>query len=823
MNLFKRKFLVTTMAATAAMSWSYEAAAKSLDHQLSDALAAASVLDTFEVIVTFYGDEQANTQQLNLMRSHGILGGAMLQNAPMVAAVATKSQIESLYQEEAVRSIWLNSPMTLDNAGSTAITGVDQLRADPDFRINGIPYSGRGIGVVVNDSGIDGTHNDLKFPNHTVQNVLAQTNLQSFSDMAPITYTENVPNTDIAGGHGSHVAGIVGGSGAMSNGKYEGVAPGADLIGYGSGAALFVLDTIGGFDYALTHQYDYNIRVISNSFGNTGDVGTDFNPDDPTNILTKKLSDRGVVVVFSAGNSGNGESTITGNFKKAPWVITVAAGDKSGKLADFSSRGVKGKGGTAEVDGELYEWVDSPSVTAPGVDVISVRDSLSSLGGLSLQDDMAVLTPEELPFYTLSSGTSMSAPHVSGIVALMLEANPNMNWQDVKSILMETATNMPGREQWEVGAGYVNAYAAVQSVLDPSRQFGDFNFVNRSFNAEALTSVASEEVVTVSFLPVGDNPGVPFEVSDEISLISASAQVSENTVALVLESPSGKRYGSGISLPVLGENISVTAEAEAGTWHVKLSGIGGLAGVDVDPVGVGNGYALPGDVDARIKMIKTDGFAGLNDIEESGYRPFIEYGVANRLFDARNYGFDADALLTRGELADYLTMGVAVKQSNDANNQLFNDVDAATRAAVNSVTAIGATLSDVEFEMLPMMSAQDHGVFFPQGEVSKVDLAYALVQSNGLQQAAMDFTGDIVVYFDDIVVVVEDQDQISDDMKGYVQLALDMGLLSVDFSLQRKIGISVDASYVLKAHFNPSDSVNRADAAVAMVRAYEYK
>ena len=69
------------------------------------------------------------------------------------------------------------------------------------------------------------------------------------------------------------------------------------------------------------------------------------------NIATKKLADNGVIVVFSAGNSGSGEGTITGNFKKAPWVITVAAGDKTGNLASFSSRGVS-KGGVVSINGE---------------------------------------------------------------------------------------------------------------------------------------------------------------------------------------------------------------------------------------------------------------------------------------------------------------------------------------------------------------------------------------------------------------------------------------------------------------------------------------
>ena len=418
--------------------------AKSLGPEISQLLTQATEQDVFEVIVTFEGNKAVDSELMSVIQSAGVLGGVSLKSLPMVGITATKAQIEAIYASDKVRSIWYNAPLSLENDGSTQITGVDRLRADSSLRHKGMPYSGRGIGVVVNDSGVDGTHGDIKYPNHVVQNVLAQTNLNSLSSVLPITYQEDVDNTDIAGGHGSHVAGIIGGNGAMSSGKYQGVAPGAKIIGYGSGAGLFILDTLGGFDYALTHQFDYNIRVISNSFGNTSDTGTDFNPDDPTNIATKKLADNGVIVVFSAGNSGSGEGTITGNFKKAPWVITVAAGDKTGNLASFSSRGVKGKGGVVSINGEQLEWQDRPTITAPGVDVISARASLSSLSTLSLADDSEIMDINHVPYYTSMSGTSMAAPHISGIVALMLEANPNLTWREVKTILQETATNMPG-------------------------------------------------------------------------------------------------------------------------------------------------------------------------------------------------------------------------------------------------------------------------------------------------------------------------------------------------------------------------------------------
>ncbi len=73
-----------------------------------------------------------------------------------------------------------------------------------------------------------------------------------------------------------------------------------------------------GFDYALTNQQRYDVRVVTNSWGSSGDSCTDVDPTDPINVATKDLYDRNVVVVFSAGNSGPEECTISGNYKKAP-------------------------------------------------------------------------------------------------------------------------------------------------------------------------------------------------------------------------------------------------------------------------------------------------------------------------------------------------------------------------------------------------------------------------------------------------------------------------------------------------------------------------
>ncbi|HEX6315228.1 MAG TPA: S8 family serine peptidase, partial [Gemmatimonadaceae bacterium] len=610
---FAPRRLRASLLAAAILATPLIGQARQLDRHLEAVLPTLAAGEQVEIIISFENNGPLTAEQRQRLSTLG-LKGVTMRALPIAGALATPAQIRSLLAMHDVRSVWFNAPLEYDNKEATQITGVDRLRADSTLRTGlGLPYTGKGVGVVVNDSGVDGTHPDLQYPSHVVQNVAAQTNLYSLDSMLPITYVEGVANTDLGGGHGTHVAGTIGGTGAASpGGEFEGVAPGAGIIGYGSGAALFVLDTIGGFDYALTHQAQHNIRVISNSFGNTSDIGTEFDPDDPTNIATKRLADRGVVVVFSAGNSGPAEGTITGNFKKAPWVVAVAAGDKQGRRADFSSGGDASRGGTAVVDGETYTWTDRPTVTAPGVDIVSTRASLGVIDKLAAEQDATVLGPALAVRYTHMSGTSMAAPHVSGIVALMLEANPALGWREVKQILQETASNVPGAEPWEVGAGYVNAYAAVRGALGRGN-FGATVNAARTFNANAKISAGRVDDYAIEFSPVGETGSQQFQVGADIALVDARASVGENTVAISLTDPNGKRYGSSIALPVLGENIAVSAPGVPGTWTLTVRGVGSVSGVALDPAQVTNGYGIPGTINVRVKQMRTDGFSGLTD------------------------------------------------------------------------------------------------------------------------------------------------------------------------------------------------------------------
>ena len=778
---------------------------------LQEALNRAGPDDRLEVIVSYTNDGPLTTAQVDALRSIG-LRGLYFRSLPIAGVVATPYQVAQLATLPGVRSLWLNDRLEYENDGSTEITGVDRMRTDSRLRsFDGLPFSGKGVGVLINDSGIDGTHADLMYPTHVVQNVAGQTNLHAQDAMLPITYTEDVPNTDIGGGHGTHVAGIVGATGARSGGLYEGVAPGANLVGHGSGAALFILDSIGGFDYALTNQARYNIRVVSNSFGATSDVGTNFDPNDPTNIATKRLADRNIVIVFSAGNSGSGESTITGNFKKAPWVVLAAAGNKSGNLANFSSRGLEGNGGSVVIDGEIFAWEDRPTVATPGVDVISTR---ASTGDTWTDISDETIPVAYRPFYTTLSGTSMAAPHLSGIVALMLEANPQLHWSDVKRILQKTATNLPGDEAWEVGAGYASAHAAVAMARGLRTDFGKTVNLYRSFNSVPNISVQRDETHPIAFMPVGASGSVQFTVSADEVRVAASAFVSDNTVAVVLIDPDGTRYGSAISLPLLGPSIATSAPGKPGLWTLTVRGVGSVSGVALDPLGLTNGTAVPATINVRLKTWRVNSYTGLGDIAGHPAEGMIRFAVRERLVDGfANGTFRPNDPLTRGQLADYLVAGAGIRQFLPLTGvKTFNDTSGALLPFAEATAARGAALKDRAHRFDGVIRPIS-GKFVPAGNVNRADLAYSLVQSLGLQEAARAFNGDLTVRFNDTRIPIEDAAEVPSALRGYVQLALDLPVMNAYFSLEQG---PFDLVPKIKARFRPAEVVTRAGYAAAM-------
>jgi serine protease AprX len=777
----------------------------------------ASGINSFEVIVTFHGQSSPNLEQLALLKGTGVKNALTLKSLPMAGVVATSSQIQELAKSDQVRSIFLNEELTYYNADAKALTGVDKVRTDSSMtkENGGLPFTGKGIGVVVNDSGVDGTHKDHELGKNLVQNVMASANLHSISGLFPISYQENVPNTDTNSGHGTHVAGTVGGIGAMSGGKYEGAAPGADLIGYGSGAALFVLDGIGGFDYAISHQAKYNIRVITNSWGSSGD----FEPEHPINIASKAAYDRGITVLFAAGNSGPGENTHN-PYSKAPWVISVAAGEKSGKLADFSSRGTKDTGGTFEMDGKTWTWKDEPSVTAPGVDIVSTR-VIAPVSSLGVTDDVEGIDPAHVPYYTTMSGTSMATPHVAGITALLLEADPSLSPQEIKDILQQTATNMPGMESWEVGAGYVNAYAAMDRAVHDG-QYGETVNAYTTFNSN-VEMAASKEKFSLTYDPVNltSTNQHNFTVNENnttlVGQIHANGIDEEtgNPINLVLIDPSGNEYSSGVSLlfPLETDRTVVVDAPKPGEWKLEIRG---LRGAEENPTG---GAGLPEEVDGTITFKTAGGYTGLSDINGHAAASAIQTAVSERLVDGYADGsYKPNQLLTRSELAKYLVMGAEIRQSIDSKTNDFTDVKSSEAPFINAATARGGAFRDAKQISKGVILPKSAAEFAPDGTVDRTELAYSLVQSLGLEKQAGEMnTETLSVQYGDTRIPLDDASNIPQELRGYVQLALDLNILNAYFTVEQG---PYDLEPAVHASFKPAKTVTRGDYAVAAVRYY---
>jgi serine protease AprX len=390
-----------------------------------------------EVIVTFNDIDDVNS----LANKLGV-DVIRLQTLPMAAAILSESQIAAVQQWDSVASIYYNAPLEYSNYTSGEITGGHFVHDNYGFK-------GAGSTVAVLDSGVDATHPDLALGSKTVQNVKILGDLGLAGGVS--AFIEGQPNSDTTSGHGTHVAGTVGGNGAASAADerrpfyHAGIAPEANLVGLGAGEGLSILYALLGFDYAIANQDRYSIDVITNSWG--GGDGAEFDPNNPINQASYEAYTRGMVVSFAASNSGPDEDTLN-QYAIAPWVINVAAGTSGKQLADFSSRGVAG------------DFYKHPDITAPGSLITSTRAPNTAVGALG-----PVVDPNH-PEYTLRyhtiSGTSMATPFVAGTVALLLEVNPALSPDQVEDVLRQSAEPMPGYAFHEVGDGYIDVRAAIE-------------------------------------------------------------------------------------------------------------------------------------------------------------------------------------------------------------------------------------------------------------------------------------------------------------------------------------------------------------------------
>lgn len=367
----------------------------------------------------------------------------------------------------------------------------------PTQYVGQLPTSGKGVGVVVMDEGFDLSHPDLK------GNVVGVATSQGDTfESDPL-------------GHGTHTLGVVGSTGSSSQGAIRGVAPNATLfamkvkLAQGEGLADSIDSINRGMNWVVQNKDKFNIKVVNCSFVLPTLEQTDSKtgaiiPVDPLSYAINLAREAGITVVAGVGNFADKSpiATPAGN----PDVIAVGALDTNrtpedptdDKVADFSSRGVSIHG------------APKPDILAPGVSIMSANASnsqsemqnalLQKLPQASEEEAQAIarqLLPARFqklpapvqkrllnklyevkptvgensgsPAYISQSGSSEAAPIVTGVIAHMYEANPNLTPQQVKEILSTTARPVEG-DVLAVGAGALDARAAVEAAAKLAAQ-----------------------------------------------------------------------------------------------------------------------------------------------------------------------------------------------------------------------------------------------------------------------------------------------------------------------------------------------------------------
>lgn len=303
-------------------------------------------------------------------------------------------------------------------------------------------FTGQGVKIAISDTGVETTHPDLNANQLTGQH-------RDYSQAAAAAWravtADPYPIEDE--GHGTAVAGIASAVGWNNIGS-RGIAPNAEF-----GAFLFVGNfhtTVASYEAKFLDQLDGAFDIFNYSYGY---YGCAFIPTDSSVIsayqagVTMLRGGKGAIYVRAAGNDyiGTNEdcdpldtSAYLGNTNSSedqnlPYLILTAAVNARGRISSYSTPGsgiwVSGLGGEF--------GTSSPAIIAPDITSCSDGDATSSY--LTNFDKGVYTISPDCSYMNHMNGTSSAAPSVAGVIALMLEANPNLTWRDVKHILAVTA------------------------------------------------------------------------------------------------------------------------------------------------------------------------------------------------------------------------------------------------------------------------------------------------------------------------------------------------------------------------------------------------
>jgi bacillopeptidase F len=349
-----------------------------------------------------------------------INGNAITANAEVIRSLGRNPNVESIYLDAVIEE-----PPAETGTTATEEWNLTAIRAPELWSLG---YAGAGIVVASMDSGVDAVHQDLASRFRGGSNSWFDPNGEHAT---PYDRT----------GHGTQAMGLI--LGGSAGGTSIGVAPDAQWI------AVKIFDDSGSASLSAIHQgfqwlldpdgnpnSDDAADVVNNSWslGNVGGCDLEFEQD----IQTLKAAE--IAVVFSAGNYGPTDDTSVSPANN-PSGFAVGAVDESALIDSLSSSG------PSACDGSVY-----PEVVAPG---ISVRTADLTFGAFPAS-------------YMYASGTSFSAPHVTGAMALLLDAHPNATAAELEQALVETAVDGGiGGADNDYGFGLIDVVAAESWLANP--------------------------------------------------------------------------------------------------------------------------------------------------------------------------------------------------------------------------------------------------------------------------------------------------------------------------------------------------------------------
>jgi len=414
-----------------------------------------------EKVISVIAQKADNTQRAEKLVLK--LGGVVTKDLHIINAFAAELPAGVVPELAASGSVrWVSLDGALDGAVKPPPKTKDTVEDPSEEPSPGLPpnyyldtmnvrsvwdmgFHGEGVGVAVIDSGV--------FMDRDFSLVMGKPKTRIVWQMS---FNQDSFKTEDATGHGTHVAGIIGGNGTASDGFYSGVAPKVDIINLkisDENGMANVSDAVAAMQWVLDNKELFNIRVVNLSIQSSTEMSYHLSPMD---AAAEILWFNGIVVVAASGNTdpqGLYNPTLAAPAND-PFVITVGASTEKGnsKIEDDSWANYSARGTTQ--DGFF-----KPEIYAPGQDIVSVLAD-NSMWGLDYPEKV-VLANE----YIRLSGTSMSAPMVTGAAALLLQAEPDLTPDQVKYRLLNASGDLQGYP-------YMDVYAALTTHTTESANTG---------------------------------------------------------------------------------------------------------------------------------------------------------------------------------------------------------------------------------------------------------------------------------------------------------------------------------------------------------------